>query len=141
MEIKDEQDMNYIEAHLALAQGKFVADVGDTVYQWDGDDGQLYYWVPKRNDWYCVSAFCSDQIRPADSPFRVVPNPEASKPEPQRLTFEEAVEAIRKGIKVQVQLPWVGVPNPVETTRQPERKTLCFLDLAERRGWPITSEE
>lgn len=63
------------------------------------------------------------------------------KPEPQPvklLSFDEAVQAIREGRGVQVQEPWESIPRPIETTRQPKRQTLNFLDLAERRGWPIT---
>lgn len=67
---------------------------------------------------------------PDHAPFSIV------KPEPKRLTFDEALSITGEGKIIKIETPtettWMGGNHLWD---------LSLLDLAERKGWPITVDE
>lgn len=59
------------------------------------------------------------------------------KPEPKTLSFDEAASANFKGVRYEVGIPYT-LFGPWRTGPLDNLDSLFLLDLAERRGWPIT---
>jgi hypothetical protein len=128
------EGLDYREALQAYLDGKCLEDKDGDTYRLNGETPE--YW--DQDHWSAGNPLV---FRCA--PFSIVPDP--SIPEPNSLTMEEAVGLLDKDKKIKVKYSET-TSNILELSSHFDPQIrfnelisfTSYLDLAERKGWPIT---
>lgn len=116
------------EAYEALLRGEAVVDNEGDIYRYDSvQDYIVRNGLASKPDFDCV-------MRKKYAPFTLY------KPEPKTLSFDQAVRAlsVADGPRIVVETPFGDKYSHIPTaTIGATKEDMVFLDLAERRGWPI----
>lgn len=119
------------EAWKALAEGKHVLD--STELRLRLHDQFLQEFISSEEYWEAAEGYIGNP------PYTII---EPEPPAPKRLSFDEAMDirtkAFHKGYEAIFQIKLPMNDELITTKYSKPREILFMLDLAERRGWPIT---
>ncbi|MCE3234031.1 MAG: hypothetical protein K0Q50_211 [Vampirovibrio sp.] len=125
------ENLSWVEAIRAYSDGERVVDMFGYQYWLDGETPMFKHPSSPPHP-FSLSA---ELFRQEAGPFSIV------KPEPKKLSFDEAIEMLRRGKAPKIHWPLENLEGADIDARRPYAVDLCHLDLAERRGWPITVAE